>query len=66
MIDLIYVFNDSLKVQGYQKILKVSDSEIVLTIYNKTFYIIGNDLIISEFEEDEFYVKGIISSLVFR
>lgn len=66
MIDLIYVFNDSLKVQGYQKILKVSDSEIVLTIYNKTFYIIGNDLIICEFEEDEFYVKGIISSLVFR
>ena len=66
MIDLIYVFNDSLKVQGYQKILKVSDSEIVLTIYNKTFYIIGDDLIISEFEEDEFYVKGIISSLVFR
>ncbi|MCI5746096.1 MAG: YabP/YqfC family sporulation protein [Erysipelotrichaceae bacterium] len=63
---MIYVFNDSLKVQGYQKILKVSDSEIVLTIYNKTFYIIGNDLIISEFEEDEFYVKGIISSLVFR
>jgi hypothetical protein len=60
---MIYLDNKELIVQGYQKILKVSEEEIVFIIFKKTIIINGNDLSLPFFEKDEFKVKGNINNI---
>ena len=55
---MICLDNDKLIVQGYQKILKVNEDEIVFMIYKKTIVVLGNNLSLPFFENDEFILKG--------
>ena len=63
---MIYVNDNKVKIQGYQKLLKVSDNEIVFIIFKKTVFIEGIDLSLSYFEKDEFEVIGTINSVTFK
>lgn len=60
---MIYLDNKELIVQGYQKLLKVSEEEIVFIIFKKTIIISGNNLSLPFFEKDEFKVKGNIINI---
>lgn len=60
---MIYISNTSMTIQGYKKLLKISEDEIVFIIFNKTVVIIGNELSISYFEKDEFVIKGNIINI---
>ena len=60
---MIYFNNKDLIVQGYQKLLKVSEDEVVFIIFKKTIIIIGSDLSLPYFEKDEFILKGNISNI---
>lgn len=60
---MIYINNKEFTVQGYKKLLKISEDEIVFIIFNKTVVILGNELSITYFEKDEFVVKGIINNI---
>lgn len=60
---MIYLENNQLVVQGYQKLLKVSEEEIVFIIFHKTIIINGKDLSLPFFEKDEFKVKGKIDNI---
>lgn len=63
---MIYVNDNKVKIQGYQKLLKVSDNEIVFMIFKKTVFVEGIDLSLSYFEKDEFEVIGTINSITFN
>ncbi len=63
---MIYVLDSKIMIQGYQKLLKVSDNEIVFTMFKKTIFIHGVDLSIEYFEKDEFSITGKILSLEFE
>lgn len=63
---MIYVNDNKVKIQGYQKLLKVSDNEIVFMIFKKTVFVEGVDLSLSYFEKDEFEVIGTINSITFK
>lgn len=60
---MIYLDNKELIVQGYQKLLKVSEEEIVFIIFKKTIIISGNNLSLPFFEKEEFKVKGNIINI---
>ena len=60
---MIYLDNKELIVQGCQKLLKVSEEEIVFIIFKKTIIISGNNLSLPFFEKDEFKVKGNIINI---
>lgn len=60
---MICLDNDKLIVQGYQKILKVNEDEIVFMIYKKTIVVLGNNLSLPFFENDEFILKGKIEKI---
>lgn len=63
---MIYINNDKVKVQNYQKLLKVSSDEIVFILFKKTIFIQGNDLSLSYFEKDEFEIVGSITNIIFN
>lgn len=63
---MIYVNDNKVKIQGYQKLLKVSDNEIVFMIFKKTVFVEGIDLSLSYFEKDEFELIGTINSITFK
>jgi len=63
---MIYVLDTKIKIQGYQKLLKVNEDEIVFTMFKKTIFIHGSNLSIEYFEKDEFSIKGNILSLEFE
>lgn len=60
---MIYIFKDIVKIQNYQKLLSVSNYEIIVLVFNKKIKIKGNDLIINYFEKEEINIKGNISNI---
>ena len=63
---MIYVLESSIKVQGYKKLFKVSDDEIVFSIFKRTIFITGKDLSIDYFEADEFSIIGQVDNIKFE
>ena len=63
MIKLIYIFNDIVKIQNYQKLLSINDYEIVILLFNKKVKIKGKELIINYFEKEEINIKGNITNI---
>lgn len=63
---MIYVMDNEVKIQGYQKVLKISEDEVVFLLFKQTIFINGEDLMISYFEKDEFTIKGKIKSIKFE
>ena len=60
---MICFSNNELIVQGYDKLLKVSEDEIVLIAFKKTIVILGSSLSLPFFEKDEFIIKGNINEI---
>ena len=60
---MIYFNDTELTIQGYKKILKVSEDEITFIIFKKTIIVTGNNLSIPFFENDEFKIKGLINNI---
>lgn len=63
---MIYINNDVITIQNYQKLLKVSEDEIVFILFKKTIFISGKNLSISYFEKSEFQINGQINSINFN
>ena len=60
---MIYIFNDIVKIQNYQKLLSINDYEIVILLFNKKVKIKGKELIINYFEKEEINIKGNITNI---
>lgn len=60
---MIYIFKENVKIQNYQKLLSVSDYEIIILIFNKKIKIKGNNLFINYFEKEEINIKGNIANI---
>lgn len=63
---MIYITKNNMIIQQYQKLIKVSENEIIFIHENKKVYLQGKDLSISLFEKDEFVIHGVIDNLVFK
>ena len=63
---MIYVTKNKTIIQQYQKLIKVSETEIIFIHENNKVYLLGKDLSISLFEKDEFEIHGEIHNLVFK
>lgn len=63
---MIYITKNNMIIQQYQKLIKVSENEIIFIHENKKVYLQGKDLSISLFEKDEFIIHGVIDNLVFK
>ena len=63
---MIYITNNNMIIQQYQKLIKVSEKEIIFIHEKKKVYLQGKDLSISLFEKDEFVIHGVIDNLVFK
>ena len=60
---MFVIAKKELIVQGYEKLLKVSEEEIVFLLFNKTFIISGVNLSLPFYEKDEFKIKGNINKI---
>ena len=60
---MIYIFKENVKIQNYQKLLSVSDYEIIILVFNKKIKIKGNNLFINYFEKEEINIKGNITNI---
>lgn len=63
---MIYITKNNMIIQQYQKLIKVSENEIIFIHEKKKVYLQGEDLSISLFEKDEFVIHGVIDNLVFK
>ena len=61
---MIFLFDKKVIIQGYQKILKVSENEIVFMMFKKTYIIKGNNMSLPFFEKDEFSIIGDIEGIL--
>ena len=60
---MIYIFKENVKIQNYQKLLSVSDYEIIILVFNKKIKFKGNNLFINYFEKEEINIKGNIANI---
>ena len=60
---MFYFTDKYLIVQSYDKLLKVSEEEIVFIIFKKTVLVSGTNLTLPFFEKDEFKIKGLINKI---
>ena len=51
------------QIQNYQKLLSVSDYEIIILVFSKKIKIKGNNLFINYFEKEEINIKGNIANI---
>lgn len=56
----ITMFDDYIHIYRFNKLLKLSNNEIVLSINNFIYKIIGENLFIKQMTKDEILIKGIV------
>lgn len=57
--------NSSIYVDGYKRIIKYEDSEIILAISKKQVVIQGMNLLIECYSKTEMLIKGVINNVSF-
>ena len=63
---MIYLTNNKITIQNYNKIIKVDENEIVFMILKQMVFVSGNNLFISYLENDEFQIQGKINDIKFN
>ena len=64
--DFITIYENNLHVYNYQKLNKLSDSEIILIINNKEVFIEGVNLKIKQMTKQELLINGQILKVEFK
>lgn len=60
---MLYVSVNKLSVDKFNKIILVSDNKIIFTMENKNIVVIGNNLLLSYFDKEEFQIVGEINKI---
>ena len=63
--DFITIYDNNLHVFNYQKLNKLSDTEIVLKLINKEVVVKGTNLKIKQMTKQELLITGIIMKVEF-
>ncbi len=64
--NFITIYDDTLHVFNFNKLNKLSDTEIVLTINNKIVKIEGENLKIKQMTKQELLIKGTLKKVEFK
>lgn len=64
--DFITIYDDSLHVFNYQKLNKLSDSEIILSLDKRKIIINGDNLKIKQMTKQELLINGKIMKVEFK
>ena len=64
--DFITIYDKHLHVFNYQKLNKLTDTEIILQMLNKEIVVTGNELKIKQMTKQELLITGNILKVVFN
>ena len=63
--NFITIYNNNLHVFNFIKLNKLSESEIIITLENKTIKIIGNNLKVKQMTKQELLINGLLEKVEF-
>ena len=63
--NFITIYDNNLHVFNFIKLNKLSESEIIITLENKTIKIIGNNLKVKQMTKQELLINGLLEKVEF-